>query len=93
MIERQIAISDGGKRIANGDDKSTKKEGGANERKRKLLPMPVKRMTWYTTDADRGAQSLKIVGEAEEGLSVDKRSKEDATANMRKSHITETMCG
>jgi hypothetical protein len=55
MIERQIAISDGGKRIASGDDKSTRKEGGANARKRKLLLMRVKRMTWYTTDADHGA--------------------------------------
>jgi hypothetical protein len=53
--ERQIAISDGGKRIASGEDKSTRKEEGANARKRKLLLMRVKRMTWYTTDADHGA--------------------------------------
>jgi hypothetical protein len=34
MTEKPTAISDGGKRIASGDDKSTRKEDGVNVRKR-----------------------------------------------------------
>jgi hypothetical protein len=91
--DNQVAISDKEKRTVSGDDKSTKKEDGACERKRKLPLTQARRMILSMTDEDHGTQRVGTVVEAEGGSSVGRRLREDGTVSTRRSHITEMTYG